>query len=245
MKYLFVGDVHNHMYMFDDVKYLDDKYKFDRVIFMGDYVDDWRTTNHQSLKTLGKVLELKQSNPNKYTLLWGNHENSYVGYACSGHQYELEDLMESRLMDNLDSFDFYTVVDCDGTEYVCTHAGISNIFAREFLGDSWKDKLKELNDSKALNFNILARCSYFRGGSYAYSSFIWTDKQEHQYFNKDIPLIKHQIVGHTPVPNIQLIDDIFYIDTHSTYRDGTAFGDRTYLLWDDRGFIIEKGIDIF
>ena len=33
MKYLFVGDVHNHKYMFEDIKRLDDKYNFDRIIY--------------------------------------------------------------------------------------------------------------------------------------------------------------------------------------------------------------------
>ena len=57
MKVLFVGDVHNHSYIFEDVKKLDDKYHFDRIIFTGDYVDDWNTTNKESLETLDKVIE--------------------------------------------------------------------------------------------------------------------------------------------------------------------------------------------
>ena len=36
MRALFVGDVHNHSYIFEDVKKLDDKYHFDRIIFTGD-----------------------------------------------------------------------------------------------------------------------------------------------------------------------------------------------------------------
>ena len=32
MNVLFVGDVHNHAYMFKDVEKLDDKYHFDRII---------------------------------------------------------------------------------------------------------------------------------------------------------------------------------------------------------------------
>ena len=62
MKVLFVGDVHNHQYIFDDVTRLDKIYNFDRVIFLGDYVDDWMTDNNDSLKTLNKVIELKKSN---------------------------------------------------------------------------------------------------------------------------------------------------------------------------------------
>ena len=80
MKYLFVGDVHNHQYMFDDITRLDKEYDFNRIIFMGDYVDDWNTTNHESLETLNKVFDLKRSRAGKYTILLGNHEFSYLGY---------------------------------------------------------------------------------------------------------------------------------------------------------------------
>ena len=38
MRALFVGDVHNHSYIFEDVKELDDKYHFDRIIFTGNCI---------------------------------------------------------------------------------------------------------------------------------------------------------------------------------------------------------------
>ena len=41
MKVLFVGDVHTHNYILNDVKRLDEKYNFYRIVFLGDYVDDW------------------------------------------------------------------------------------------------------------------------------------------------------------------------------------------------------------
>ena len=242
MKYLFVGDVHNHKYMFDDIKSLDADYNFNRIIFMGDYVDDWFTDNTQSLDTLMTVFKFKDSNPDKYTLLLGNHELSYLGYPCSGHKYELEHEVNKILLDDINNLDLYTLVDCGGTEYVCTHGGITNIFADEFLGENWKDRLYELNVNKLDNLNVLSRCSYFRGGNYSYSSFLWSDKKENQLYNQDIPKIRHQIVGHTPVPTIQLVEDIFYTDTHSTYQDGSKYGDRTYLIWDDRGFIVENSL---
>ena len=69
MKYLFVGDVHNHKYMFKDVERLDAQYNFDKIVFVGDYVDDWNTTNHESLETLEidfDVIDFIQSNGSKY-----------------------------------------------------------------------------------------------------------------------------------------------------------------------------------
>lgn len=240
MKVLFVGDVHNHKYIFNDVKRLDDKYKFDRIIFLGDYVDDWNTDNHQSLETLDIVFKLKESDPDKYTLLWGNHESSYVGYRCSGHQFELEDIMQMKIKENIDKFDFYTTVQCGQNEYVCTHAGLNNGYVNGVLGgDRWKMTLDDYNRDKLPNLDMLALCSYLRGGSDEFSSFIWCDKREHAYFAYQEKRVPYQIVGHTPVPNIQIIGNIIYCDTHSTYRDGTEYGDKSYLIWDDRGFTIE------
>lgn len=240
MKVLFVGDVHNHKYIFDDIKRLDEKYKFDRVIFLGDYVDDWSTDNHQSLETLDIVFKLKESNPDKYTLLWGNHESSYVGYRCSGHQFELDDIMEMKIKENIDKFDLYTTVQCGQNEYVCTHAGLNNGYVNEVLGgDRWKMTLYEYNKDKLPNLDMLALCSYLRGGSDKFSSFIWCDRREHSIYLYQDPIIPHQIVGHTPVPSIIITDSIIYVDTHSTYRDDTPFGDKSYLIWDDKGFIVE------
>ena len=140
MKALFVGDIHNHNYMFQDIETLDKKYNFDRIICMGDYVDDWNTDNHQSLETLERIFTLKSLDREKYTFLTGNHELSYLGYKCSGHMTELEDVMNLKLEEHIDDLDFYTTIQCGNYEYVCTHAGINNGFAKEFLGG---DKYKE------------------------------------------------------------------------------------------------------
>lgn len=241
MRALFVGDVHNHKYIFDDVKRLDDKYKFDRIIFLGDYVDDWNTDNHQSLETLDVVFGMKSKEPEKYTLLIGNHELSYLGFSCSGHQFELEDVMKMKLTENIDKLDFYTTVQCGQNEYVCTHAGLNNGYINEVLnGDKWKETIDEWSKDKLSNLEMLSICGYIRGGNADYSSFVWCDRREHAYFAYQDKIIPYQIVGHTPAPNIQIIGNIIYCDTHSTFRDGSEYGDKSYLIWNDKGFTIEN-----
>lgn len=248
MKYLFVGDIHNHSYMFKDIEDLDNEYHFDRIIFMGDYVDDWNTTNRESLNTLDRVLNMKNCLWNKVTLLWGNHESSYCGYRCSGHMLEMEDLVQTKLEINIDKFDFYTTVICGDREYVCTHAGLNPPFINDVLaGSNWKHSLDKLNQNKLSNLDELSLCSYVRGGSYPYSSFIWSDEQEnttsrlaYKFSDKEI-YIPYQIVGHTPIKSIKEIDGIYYIDTHSTYRDGRPYGDKSYLIWNENKFEIVYG----
>lgn len=241
MKYLFVGDVHNHTYIFNDVARLDKEYNFDKIIFMGDYVDDWLTTNHQSLVTLDRLFDLKQTNPEKYTLLIGNHELSYLGYECSGHDSELEDVMEMKLKENIDLLDFYTIVQCGDEEFVCTHAGITNEYIRNMLDGElkWKEVLSDINKDKLNNLYMLSMVSGARGGSEPFSSFVWADIREHSYNNQfEPPIIKHQIMGHTPVTTCRKLDDFIFIDTHSTYRDGREYGDKSYLMWNEDNFEI-------
>lgn len=238
MKVLFVGDVHNHTYMFDDVERLNKEYNFDRIIFLGDYVDDWNTTNNESSKTLLKVIELKESNPNKYTFCLGNHELSYLGYPCSGHQYDGDIVIEHLLKDDINLFDLYTTIKLGNLNYYCSHAGFTANFIRDDLGDSWEEVLKNMNENKLDNLELLSHCNFLRGGSHKNSSFLWADKREHTYdFNTIMP---YQIIGHSPVKYIDLdLTDQIFIDTHSTYRSGEEYGDKSYLIWNEEEFEIK------
>ena len=128
MRVLFVGDVHTHNYMLDDVKRLDEKYDFYRIVFLGDYVDDWLSGGLDSIETLNKVIELKNSNKDKYILLLGNHELSYLGYPCSGHQFNYGKEIQDKILKNIDLFDLYYSIDLGNKHYYCTHAGITNSY---------------------------------------------------------------------------------------------------------------------
>lgn len=245
MKILFVGDVHNHMYMFNDIAALDEKYNFDNIIFFGDYVDDWNTSNYESLQTLDEVIELKKSNKDKYTLLLGNHEISYLGYPCSGHDFKLDRVVKTFITSNINLFDFYKSVYINDKEYVCTHAGIVNDYIYNVLNGSgnWKLGLNRFNKSKLDYISNVSYCNELRGGMYPYSSFVWADRLEHKAQNYDnTPLIPYQIIGHTPVSTITFDEttdsQYVYVDTHSTYRNGDPFGDKSYLMWNKDKFEI-------
>lgn len=255
MKVLFVGDVHNHSYIFNDIEKLNEKYNFDKIIFHGDYVDDWTTNNHNSLETLNKLLNLKKNNPEKYVLLLGNHELSYLGYPCSGHQFELDNVVEQTLKENIEYFDLYNIIELDGKEYVSTHAGITNSYINGVISkvvpglksNDWKQGLEIMNKYKLDSLGLLRYVSCLRGGSCEYSSMVWCDKREHEYFSAcEKYWIPYQIVGHTPVETISNLSGedfmIYFIDTHSTYRDGSEYGDKSYLFWNENQFEYLKGV---
>lgn len=243
MKALFVGDIHNHMNMISDIKRLDKEHNFDKIICFGDYVDDWDTDNHDSLRTLNAVFDLKNSDKDKYTLLIGNHELSYLGFPCSGHHQELEDVVRQKLEENIDLLDFYISIGLGNNSYVCTHAGLTNDYICQVLdvyGD-WQSIMEQFQKFKLGNLQFLRYCSSKRGGHDRCSSFVWADRFEHmESAERERPLIPYQIIGHSPVStigNMSGVDMMFYfVDTHSTYRDGTPYGDNSYLIWNEDKF---------
>lgn len=246
MKALFAGDIHNHMYIFDDVVRLDKEYNFDKIIFVGDYVDDWNTSNIESIECLRKLIKLKQSNYRKYILLLGNHELSYLGYPCSGHDYTNDTEIKNILTDNIDLFKFYIVIHLGNKDFVCSHAGFVNDYLVNVFqpnNTDWQETLKNLNTDMLNKLNLLTYCSFHRGGKYPFSSFVWTDARE-LIHNREELLLPNQIVGHSPVKTIKYItsdtNNLYFIDTHSTYRNGEPYGDKSYLIWNTDKFEIVK-----
>ena len=237
MKALFIGDVHNHSYMFKDIERLDKEYKFDRIIFLGDYVDDWLTDNHNSLETLNTLFKLKEKEPDKYTMLIGNHELSYLGFPCSGHHRELEDLVEQKLKENIHNLEYYTEMELGNKTFVCSHAGFTNDYICRVLDmyGEWKPVLDDLQKTKLQNLAYLRYCSRARGGMDSCSSFVWTDRRELMYCPDNL-IIPYQIVGHTPASTvgsyISESEELYFVDTHSTYRNGEPYGDKSYLMYD-------------
>lgn len=237
MKALFIGDVHNHSYMFKDIERLDKEYKFDRIIFLGDYVDDWLTDNHNSLETLNTLFKLKEKEPDKYTMLIGNHELSYLGFPCSGHHRELEDLVEQKLKENIHNLEYYTEIELGNKTFVCSHAGFTNDYICQVLDmyGEWKPVLDDLQKTKLQNLAYLRYCSRARGGMDSCSSFVWTDRRELMYCPDNL-IIPYQIVGHTPASTvgsyISESEELYFVDTHSTYRNGEPYGDKSYLMYD-------------
>lgn len=256
IKTLFVGDIHTHDYILDDIKRLDEEYNFYRIVCLGDYVDDWLSSGYDSIKTLNKIIELKDSNKDKYILLLGNHELSYLGFPCSGHQYNQEKEIQNILLKNIDLFDLYYSIDLGDKYYYCTHAGITNSYIHDVLNkineeenlyytDSYKKNLDTMNNDKLHSLHLLNKVSSLRGGIDNYSSMVWCDKREHEYFSvAEEYLIPYQIVGHTPVTTVSNISSengiLYFVDTHSTYRDGRNIGDKSYLMWNEDEFQIVK-----
>ena len=71
---------------------------YDKIIFVGDYVDSFDIPSSVILHNLREIIDLKQKLGDRMVLLLGNHDIQYFvkDQRCSGHrpelQYDLEQL---------------------------------------------------------------------------------------------------------------------------------------------------------
>ncbi len=179
--------------------------KDDNIIFLGDYVDPYPYegyTNKDAFNCLNEIIEFKKSNPNRVTLLIGNHDFHYICNNNSGSRYSIEyaPLYKKLYNDNKNLFEIAKFEYFNLKPILFTHAGIDYI---------WWDEHKEYIDSLKMNNNyefILKQMfndkqSYFseigptRWGMNIAGSPIWSDCTDDNFIKYDKDLI--QIVGHT------------------------------------------------
>jgi predicted MPP superfamily phosphohydrolase len=82
MKHIAIGDLHGR----DTWQQVNTKL-YDKVIFLGDYVDSHTLSDLVILENLKKIIALKKRPPEKVVLLLGNHDAHYLHYPrfeCSG-----------------------------------------------------------------------------------------------------------------------------------------------------------------
>lgn len=224
LKTLIFGDIHCKPRIIKKAKELLSKY--DRVIFLGDYEDDWLASPEQSYNTVKELVDLKLDNPQKIILLLGNHTLSegWAGdFKCSGFNDLTHSLVKDlyRTKDSGNAPIFQFAYSKGGILF--SHAGITNNF--------WKDTqlliknhypelreilvadadlatkisnilnyafLKGLEDPRDKLFKSMSQAGASRGG-WGTPSPIWADKSDLVY--NSVPNLT-QVVGHTPVRTV-------------------------------------------
>ena len=214
MLYTCVGDTHGRK----SWKSIVDKNKENNIIFLGDYVDPYRSEKIGELaaiRNLEAIIEFKKSN-DKVTLLIGNHDAQYLFYpnfrtsALSRSKYF--DEIIKLFQDNKNLFQYAV----QKNKYLITHAGVSNGWFNQNLR---LFKYFELNDDmsnigEVLNKIgrdpkwriVLGAISFYRGGDDNFGGITWADKRE---IEDDYLTGFHQIVGHNKIKEIiKFGDDI-------------------------------------
>ena len=214
---LVIPDVHGRTFWLDKTN---DISGYDKVIFLGDYLDPYKDENitvEDAIENFKEIIEFKKNNMDKVILLLGNHDMPYYSqeYFNQGHGidafsrwslYHHEEI-EELFRTNKELFTLVYVQD----DIIFSHAG----FRYSWL-DYYVNKVVKTDDGKPfidisniynfLNINklidmkevwLLGIMSDIRSFCFARSdgSCIWADIQEYDY--EDELFGYKQIFGHT------------------------------------------------
>jgi Icc-related predicted phosphoesterase len=197
VKILAIGDIHTKIWIIEKVAKLINDY--DKVVFCGDYADDFNASPQNTLDTWNTLRDLQTKNQNKVELVIGNHDYIYVndtpslqsGYNPITH-VSIDDPENNNLKEWL--IGLPVIVELDNVSY--SHAGIAN----EWSGA--KDVCGLWNDI----------------------SPIWARPGNSTY--KDIPQVFGHTPSDTCY---EVSNGAWCIDTFSTMPDGTPIGDGSVL----------------
>lgn len=214
MKILAVGDVHSKTWMIYEIAELIDLY--DKVVFVGDYADNWNTPPTHSMSTWRLIRQLMQSNPDKVHAVIGNHDYAYIHPEIAGRSsgwnpvtFTLINTPENKKIKNW-LLSLPVTLELDGVTF--SHAGVTNEWnGEEDIASLWNDASP-----------IWARPPQM-GGHITY---------------KDIP----QVIGHNPSQEIwNPAPNVWCIDTFSQHQDNSFIGDKSLLeIVDGKEFNIIK-----
>jgi len=175
-----------------------------KIIFLGDYVDPYSyegITEQQALDEFRKIVKFKQDNPDRVTLLIGNHELHYYdeAFGAGRRSYALESQIQKILTGNDTKGLFQLCKQVDN--YLFIHAGVTADWYQRHLtdlkehGSTIEEQLNKIFNTQMYIFYEAGR--KWRGGMDQTGSPLWADyhefNDETEPFSPDII----QIIGHT------------------------------------------------
>lgn len=244
-KTLVCGDLHTKYHLLDSIRELG--HQFDKVVFLGDYVDEWGTIADANYNLLWGLIDYKEEYPDKVVLLLGNHDLSEwmpYDFQCSGFNTSTHNLISGIFEEYSKLFQMAYSQD----NYLMTHAGLTTDWAKQVgltadknskdtVALQYATKLNQMFESRldeASHFTAFAQAGGARGGI-GNPSPIWADKAE--LIARPVPFV-NQIVGHTPVSTVHSHEfkngdgsenHLWFCDTHSLLPDYTPIGDNSVL----------------
>lgn len=217
MKVLAIGDVHAKTWMLYEIAELVDLY--DKVVFCGDYADNFNAPPTHTLATWRLVRQLMQAHPDKVHALIGNHDYSYIHPEIAGRSsgwnpviFTLINTPEKKELKKW-LLNLPISVEIEGVTY--SHAGITN---------EW-DGQQTVNSMWGQVSPIWARPREY-GGNVTYKEGL-------------------QVFGHSPSKKIwNPTPNTWCIDTFSQDQNNNFIGDKSLLeVVDGKDFnIIPKEI---
>lgn len=219
MKVCVIGDVHGR-----DVWQKIDFSKYDKVIFMGDYFDPYmgNISYEDRLENFEKIVNLKGKEPEKYILLFGNHDLHYLlddffeRYSRYDRVFAGQYPIQEMFKVGLEAGTLQIAYNLPGTKYVFVHAGISirwyNCYVLERKGNNPEDLYPEVQDAEKLvsELNNLPMSVYkfqrASNDSYGFSPIQgplwWRPETRFGNYCQDEEVLQGiiQVIGHTQKP---------------------------------------------
>lgn len=196
MKTIVFGDIHGRTQWYDIIH----AEKPDKVIFLGDYVSTHEDISAiQQCNNLNDIMNLKEAEPDKYIMLFGNHDLQHLGYywaECSGLDRLVYQWMSSKTIAN-------RFLKCAQAIYIqdniiFSHAGISKKWwENQFMGEPTKENLLKLNE--------IEPCEMFAFTPDHYTDWSGNSITQSPVWIRPESLLKShidgwdQVVGHTPL----------------------------------------------
>lgn len=217
MKVLAIGDIHTKTWILELVEDLVDYY--DHVVFCGDYADDYDVSAGYTLATWRTLKILMKKYPDKVHAVLGNHDYAYlhpqIAGVSSGFDPHTYTMINTPENKRLKNWLLSLPIVFELDGVTYSHAGVTEEWDGEFdLASIWHEASP-----------IWARPPDLRGNIHY----------------KKIP----QVIGHNSYETCKKItEDVWCIDTFSTYPDGKPVGDYTVLeIIDGKEFNIKKLLD--
>jgi hypothetical protein len=169
---------------------------FDKIIFIGDYVDSFDVDNIMMKKNLEDIILFKKALPHKVILLWGNHDVQYFipDQICSGYRPEMKWDLQILFRDNRDLFQMAY----QENDYLWTHAGLSKPVLKSMMRYDFlrglKSEAEVLNDAFLREVPEIFAVDSSSGGCSMYGGPLWIRPNDLIRDGVDL----HQIIGHTP-----------------------------------------------
>lgn len=211
VKTLIIGDIHENIDQLD--KCLPLIAKAERVVFIGDWFD---TFGEHHVAGMCQRLQEYSDQPDKYTLLWGNHDAHYVfkhpWFRCSGYRAITQDLIDRFVKPEdgvWDQFRLWTRVGA----FLVSHAGFCPETQRLISDDAHAAALAAAKDN---NFHPLWMPGQCVGGPKgAIGGPTWLRwKEDFQPITDPLTTQQiPQIVGHTQHDRVHVRGYNYCIDT--------------------------------
>lgn len=199
---LIIPDIHNKVRQVDAIlARLERNGRFDRVVCLGDYFDDFGDTVEEAQFT-ARWLKARIEE-NKFTLLLGNHDVHYLSHnpdlRSSGYSDEKAVVIDRILTAaHWQACRLHVWVD----DWLLSHAGWNAAFGEWRGSDSRASLDKRIEGALQTlhrgELDPLLLAGWVRGGDQEHGGILWQDKSEAQ----PLPGLR-QIVGHTPVLEVE------------------------------------------